>query len=151
MAKGMKPVAPVRAPGVSVAAGADEILANMEAGKRPYTVLAGRHQCSEMGLDGNTQNTRVVEKGETFYDTRDWATMFPEKFVAGTGLINNGNRVQTPGLGTRVTENLNAGAYEVYIKDGVCWAYVGGDYSAPASPALLDLVAAEEWIADNPL
>lgn len=123
-------------------------------GLKPYTLLHGTHR--QLGMDPNNPNAppdeRVYKAGDVVYSERDLSAVFPDRFVAGRAAkAENGVIRSTPGLGVKIEDEITTGGYDVYSKDGALYAYVPGQYGSPASPPLVDLVAAEEWCNDNAL
>lgn len=129
----------------------EEVKAAIAAGKQPYTVTAGIHREPVVAEDGSTSLSPPYKRGDVVYSDSNLAERFPEKFVAGACGLVEGRAVESPGLGERVTDQANNGGYELYQKGGVVYAYTPGDYGAPVSGPLIDLVAAEEWVEANPL
>lgn len=137
---------------VAVAANAtmsEETAARLEQGLRPYTLLHGTHH-ETIEVDG--EPPRLSERfvaGDVVYSKRDLATLWPGRFVVGTSAPSAAGVIETPGLGESVGNAIDTNGFDVYVKSGVLWAYRPGQYGAPASGALMDLAAAEEWCAAN--
>jgi hypothetical protein len=146
-----KAVATPKATAAPVAAASPETLAQLEAGLRPYTLLAGRHHELETEEDGKPGLSKAYSAGDVVYSKQNLEEKWPGRFVAGVANTNGQAVQEAPGLGESVNEAIDTNGYDVYTKGGVIWAYVPGKYGSPASPALMDLVAAEEWCAANPV
>ncbi len=137
--------APKAAPGQA----SEETLARLEQGLRPFTLLEGTHH-ETIEVEGEAP--RLSEKyvaGDVVYSKRDLAAIWPGRFVAGTSAPTAAGVIETPGLGENVGNAIDTNGFDVYTKNGVLWAYRPGQYGAPASGALMDLAAAEEWCASN--
>lgn len=146
-----KAKAVAKATAAPAAQASPETLAQLEAGLRPYTLLAGRHHELETEEDGKPGLSKAYTAGDVVYSKDDLAAKWPGRFVAGVSNINGGAVVEAPGLGESVNDAIDTNGYDVYTKGGVIWAYVPGKYGSPASEALMDLAAAEEWCAANPI
>jgi hypothetical protein len=142
---------PAPAAKASQAASADT-LAKLDQGLKPYTLLAGRHHLTVEGADGAPPElSKPYIAGDVIWSKEDLAAKWPERFVPGETMPGVLGVVEAPGLGESLNEAIDTNGYDVYTKSGVIWAYIPGKYGSPASGALVDLVAAEEWCAANPI
>ena len=113
--------------------------------------MEGRHHENEFDENGVPSLGKAYVAGDVIYSKTDLAAKWPGRFAVGITTPHGTAPTATPGLGESVNDAIDTNGYDVYAKDGVMYAYVPGVYGSPASEALMDLAAAEEWCAANPI